>query len=110
MLYPRKRQSPLAGSIEIQPHVPPFMTQGLLDYVIELVVLEDKALQLINKGSFCHLLRVCHGFGVTRGIWVTGVTVTGAVSNFCNRDHTAHRICGVTSVRESGFVRMRRLC
>ena len=44
--------------------------------------------------------RVCHGFGVTRGIWVTGVTVTGAVSNFCNRDHTAHRICGVTSVRQ----------
>ena len=54
--------------------------------------------------------RVCHGFGVTRGIWVTGVTVTGAVSNFCNCDHTTHRICGVTSVRESGFVRMRRLC
>ena len=36
--------------------MPPFMTQGLLDYVIELVMLEDKALQLIDKGSFCHLL------------------------------------------------------
>jgi len=45
------------------------------------------------------MFRVCHGFGVTRGIWVTGVMVTGAVSNFRNRDHTAHRICGVTSVR-----------
>jgi len=35
---------------------------------------------------------------VTHGIWVTGVMVTGAVSNFCNRDHTAHRICSVMSV------------
>ena len=35
------------------------------------------------------MIRVCHGFGVTHGIWVTGVMVTGAVSNFCNRDHTA---------------------
>ena len=56
MLYPRKRQLTLDVSIEVQPHMPAFTTQGLLDYVIELVVLEDKALQLIDKGSFCCLL------------------------------------------------------
>jgi hypothetical protein len=56
MLYPRKRQLTLDSSIEVQPRMPPFTTQGLLDYVIELVVLEDKALQLIDKGSFRRLL------------------------------------------------------
>ena len=35
-------QGTLDGSVIVQPHVPPFTTIGLLDYIVELVVCEDE--------------------------------------------------------------------
>lgn len=39
-----------------QPRAPPFSTDGLVDYLVELVVCEDKAFQLVDKGPFRRLL------------------------------------------------------
>ncbi|KIM78165.1 hypothetical protein PILCRDRAFT_11388 [Piloderma croceum F 1598] len=50
------RQGTLDSAIVVQPRMPPFTTAGLLDYIIELVVSEDKAFQLVDHGSFCRLL------------------------------------------------------
>ena len=36
------QQGTLDGSVIVQPRVPPFTTIGLLDYIVELVVCEDK--------------------------------------------------------------------
>jgi hypothetical protein len=36
------RQGTLDSAIVVQPRMPPFTTAGLLDYIIELVVSEDK--------------------------------------------------------------------
>ncbi|KAG2068163.1 hypothetical protein BDR04DRAFT_1119906 [Suillus decipiens] len=38
------------------PKVPMFTKEGLLEYIMELIVMEDKALQLIDKPAFCSLL------------------------------------------------------
>ena len=45
------------GIVKRQPCIPPFTTDGVLDYAIELVVSEDSALQLIDKAPFHRLLR-----------------------------------------------------
>ncbi|KAG2047002.1 hypothetical protein BDR06DRAFT_1014256 [Suillus hirtellus] len=48
------RQSTLDGSLA--PKVPMFTKAGLLEYIMELIVTEDEALQLIDKPAFCNLL------------------------------------------------------
>lgn len=35
-------QGTLDSSVIVQPHVPPFTTVGLLDYIVELVVCKDE--------------------------------------------------------------------
>jgi hypothetical protein len=30
---------------------------GLMDYIVELIVSEDEAIQLVDKGPFCRLLQ-----------------------------------------------------
>ncbi|KAG1816121.1 uncharacterized protein BJ212DRAFT_1481190 [Suillus subaureus] len=48
------RQSTLDSSLALK--APMFTKAGLLEYIMELVVTEDEALQLINKPAFCNLL------------------------------------------------------
>jgi hypothetical protein len=49
-------QTTLEGSISRQPRVPPFSTHGLIDYIVQLVVSEDNAFQLLDRQSFRQLL------------------------------------------------------
>lgn len=49
-------QGSLDNIVTRQPHGPPFSTDGLADYLAELVVCEDKAFQLVDKGPFRRLL------------------------------------------------------
>ncbi|KAG1842747.1 hypothetical protein DFJ58DRAFT_731906 [Suillus subalutaceus] len=49
-------QQSLDGIVVHQPRAPMFTTSGLLDYVVELIVCEDKAFQLVEKGPFRRLL------------------------------------------------------
>ncbi|OJA11406.1 hypothetical protein AZE42_13443 [Rhizopogon vesiculosus] len=49
-------QGTLNGIIVHQPRAPAFTTSGLLDYVVELIMCEDKAFQLVDKGPFRRLL------------------------------------------------------
>jgi hypothetical protein len=49
-------QATLDGIIVHQSRAPAFTTSGLLDYVVELIVCEDKAFQLVDKGPFRRLL------------------------------------------------------
>ena len=51
-----QRQTTLEGSISRQPRVPPFSTHGFIDYIVELVVSEDNAFQLLDRESFRQLL------------------------------------------------------
>ncbi|KAF8228256.1 hypothetical protein L208DRAFT_1379438 [Tricholoma matsutake] len=46
-------QGSLDGIVNQQPHPPTFSTAGLLNYIIELIVEEDEAFQLVDKGAFC---------------------------------------------------------
>ncbi|KAJ7448580.1 hypothetical protein FB451DRAFT_1103063, partial [Mycena latifolia] len=39
--------------------VPPFTKSGLLDYICELIVTEDGAFRLVDKGPFRRLLQYC---------------------------------------------------
>ncbi|KAF5370479.1 hypothetical protein D9615_009743 [Tricholomella constricta] len=50
-------QGTLDGIVSRQPRMPAFTSAGMLDYVIELIVREDEALQLIDRGSFRRLLK-----------------------------------------------------
>ena len=49
-------QGSLDNIVTRQPRAPPFSTDGLVDYLVELVVCEDKAFQLIDKGPLRRLL------------------------------------------------------
>lgn len=49
-------QGSLDGIVNRQPRPPTFSTAGLLDYIIELIVEEDEAFQLVDKGAFRRLL------------------------------------------------------
>ncbi|KAF5380029.1 hypothetical protein D9615_006171 [Tricholomella constricta] len=51
------KQGSLNGIVTREPRMPAFTSAGMLDYVIELIVSEDKAFQLIDKGSFRRLLK-----------------------------------------------------
>ncbi|KAM6489570.1 hypothetical protein JOM56_014989, partial [Amanita muscaria] len=51
-----QKQTTLDGVVTRQPRPPAFTTDGLLDYIIELVVSEDEAFQLTDKKPFCQLL------------------------------------------------------
>ena len=50
------RQTTLDGSIDRQPRPPTFTTQGMLDHVVELVISQDEAFELVDRSPFCHLL------------------------------------------------------
>ena len=49
-------QDSLDNIVTRQPRAPPFSTDGLVDYLVELVVCEDKAFQLVDKGPFRRIL------------------------------------------------------
>ncbi|KAF5336641.1 hypothetical protein D9758_015942 [Tetrapyrgos nigripes] len=52
------RRTMLDSVVVKQPTVE-FSTAGLRDYIVELVVLEDKALRFVTRPSFQHLLQFC---------------------------------------------------
>lgn len=52
-----QRQTTLDGSLTVQPRVPRFSTQGLVDYLVELIVSEDSAFQLVDRPIFRQLLQ-----------------------------------------------------
>ena len=56
MMNARQRQTTLDASFTSQCHVAPFSQQGLIDYLVELVVTEDEAFHLLDKPAFCQLL------------------------------------------------------
>ncbi len=39
-----------------QPHIAPFLTRGLVDYLVELIVSEDDAFYLLDRPAFCQLI------------------------------------------------------
>ncbi|KAG1740644.1 hypothetical protein EDB19DRAFT_1828447 [Suillus lakei] len=51
------RQSTLDGSLA--PKAPMFTKAGLLEYIMELIVTEDEALQLVDKPAFLQLASLC---------------------------------------------------
>jgi hypothetical protein len=53
------KQGTLDSMVTREARMPNFTTKGLLDFVIELVVSEDNAFRLIDKGPFRRLLRYC---------------------------------------------------
>jgi len=55
-MTPSQRQTTLDGSLTHQPHVPPFTSKGLIDYLVQLIVTEDEAFLLLDKPAFRDLL------------------------------------------------------
>jgi hypothetical protein len=60
MMNARQHQTTLDASFTSQCHVAPFSQQGLIDYLVKLVVLEDEAFNLLNKPAFRQLLLYLH--------------------------------------------------
>ena len=56
MMTSSNRQSTLDGILTSQPCVAPFLTQGLVDHVVELIISEDDAFYLLDKPAFRKLL------------------------------------------------------
>ena len=56
MMNARQRQTTLDASFTSQCRVAPFSQQGLIDYLVELVVSEDEAFNLLDKPAFHQLL------------------------------------------------------
>ena len=50
------RQTTLDGVVTSQPCAAPFLTRGLIDHIIELVVSEDDAFYLLDKPAFRQLI------------------------------------------------------
>jgi hypothetical protein len=46
--------------ITSQPHIAPFSTRGLLDYLVELIVSEDDVFYLLDKPAFQQLIHYLH--------------------------------------------------
>ncbi|KAG2080715.1 uncharacterized protein F5147DRAFT_522949, partial [Suillus discolor] len=44
----------------LAPKIPQFTKAGLMDYIVELIVSEDEAIQLVDKGPFRRLLQYLH--------------------------------------------------
>ena len=55
-LLDRPKQGTLDGIITRQPCQPAFTTDGLLDYIIELVISEDKVITITNSSLFVLIL------------------------------------------------------
>jgi hypothetical protein len=53
------RQASLDDVVTREQKPPVFTSDGLLDYIVEMIVCEDEAFQLIEKGAFCRLLQYC---------------------------------------------------
>ena len=49
-------QSTLDGMVMSQPHVAPFLTWGLVEHMVELIVSEDNAFYLLDKSAFHQLI------------------------------------------------------
>ena len=60
MITSSQRQSTLDGAFPIQQRVAPFLKRGLIDHLVELVVTEDEAFQLLDKPAFRRLLYFLH--------------------------------------------------
>jgi hypothetical protein len=59
MITASQRQATLDGSFTRQPRSPriaPFSSRGLIDHLVELVVSEDEAFNLVEKPAFRQLL------------------------------------------------------
>jgi len=54
------RQSTLDGVVKTQPHIAPFSTRGLINHLVELIVSEDKAFQLLDTLAFRQLIHYLH--------------------------------------------------
>ena len=50
------RQSTLDGVVKTQPRIAPFSTRGLVDHLVELIVSEDEAFQLLDRLAFRRLI------------------------------------------------------
>ena len=51
-----QRQTTLDETFTTQQCVPPFSTRGLIDHLVELIVTEDEAFQLLDRPAFRQLL------------------------------------------------------
>ena len=60
MITSSQHQSTLDGAFPIQQRVAPFSKRGLIDHLVELVVTEDEAFQLLDKPVFWRLLHFLH--------------------------------------------------
>jgi len=60
MITSSQCQTTLDGTFPTQQHVAPFSKQGLIDHLVELVVTEDEAFQLLDKPAFRCLLYYLH--------------------------------------------------
>jgi len=56
MITSSQHQTTLDGTFPTQQRVAPFSKRGLIDHLVELVVTEDEAFQLLDKPAFRHLL------------------------------------------------------
>ncbi|KAL0958654.1 hypothetical protein HGRIS_014979 [Hohenbuehelia grisea] len=52
-------QSTLDSSIVREARAPPFTTQGLLDHIVEMIVVEDEAFLLVERQTFRRTLKFC---------------------------------------------------
>ena len=55
-----QRQTTLDETFTTQQCVAPFSTQGLIDHLVELIVTEDEAFQLLDRPMFWQLLNYLH--------------------------------------------------
>ena len=60
MITSSQRQTTLDGTFTTQKRVAPFSKRGLIDHLVELVVTEDEAFQLVDKPTFRQLLYYLH--------------------------------------------------
>ena len=51
-----ERQTTLDATVSLQPRVPLFTSQGLIDHLVELIVSEDEAFNLLEKEAFRRLI------------------------------------------------------
>ena len=54
------RQSTLDGVVKTQPRIALFSTRGLVDHLVELIVTEDDAFQLLDRPAFQRLIHYLH--------------------------------------------------
>ncbi len=53
-------QLTLDGVVKTQPHISPFLTWGLINHLIELIISEDDVFQLLDRPAFWQLIHYLH--------------------------------------------------